>query len=570
MIGARLDIPVCATTFSATFFSEATAPQGQLTFDASRADGRALTCFDDDAIQGVIWGDPAYRHEDKYIKHALAQGKGVSPWGRSFFGRCKRTGEWRVGGDRLGAFPVLMMSTSAGVVFASHRQGLLESAMFSARISAAGTLSLMGFGQLMGEQSIVEGTSHLRGGSTVYVEKRGNVSRNDAAPFLLPGKRNASFPQALDAFMGALEKCIESDRYPLVSISGGLDSRLILAGLLKLGIKPDLLCYGAEQSADIVIARDIADKFGLRLYEGLQAPGFDRKAAERIAYAGGGEVAYHHGHALMHSTLLEKTRGRTIITGTGAETFRAFYYDRGMPGYSVLATPLGKNYLRGKAMGYVAQEFAKLLAPLASAFPALTEPLRASLDNVLAPYAESDLDNARMLDSIYLGERVRRMVVAGQQLLDAYYVRTHPFLAQPVIETLAALPVRYKLGSGFHREAIQQLSPSLASIDWDKTSRPLAEGLRWRERYPALAARLGQQAAWGKQGRPLADYPSHVATGCLDTMISALSAQGIAREAAVHGLGILLKGPSATHLRGLSHSLAGLEASMNIRQEACA
>lgn len=550
MLGARLDI-VAANTAPHQGFT--------LRFDAAKADGKALHVFEDPALQALIWGDPAQRHEDTRIIEALKLGKPIVAWGRSYFARCKRTGDWRAGTDRLGAFPVLMQSTPQGYVLASHRQTLLDTAAgASPTFSAEATLSLMAFGQVVDHRSMIEGAQHLRGGTTLVFERNtGKCSVEHGAPyFFSPHPGRISFDRAVSAFLEALHRSVIDEPQPLVSISGGLDSRLILAGLLKLGVKPALLCYGPSDSADVQIARDIANTFRLPLFEGIYNAEIERGAVRRIARAGGGEVPYHHGHALMNPELLEHTRGRTLITGTGAETFRAFYYDRGMPGYSVLALRAGTTLLRRKALGYAQQEFGKLLQPLLSVFPTLNEPLQHSLAAMLSPYAHCDLDNAGMLDCLYLGERVRRMVIAGQQLLDGYYVRTHPFMDQQVLDTVSALPIGYRLGSRFHREAIASLSPALAAIPWDKTNRPLANGLRWHERYPALAARLGHQAAWGKQGKPLVSQPMQRVTGRVNGMVTALRAHGIDEASASRGLLTLLDGASATHIRGLSQVLA--------------
>lgn len=48
-----------------------------------------------------------------------------------------------------------------------------------------------------------------------------------------------------------------------LTLTGGMDSRIILAVLLKEGIKPNCLTFGNPNTHDVVFAKDIADSFGL-------------------------------------------------------------------------------------------------------------------------------------------------------------------------------------------------------------------------------------------------------------------------------------------------------------------
>lgn len=51
-----------------------------------------------------------------------------------------------------------------------------------------------------------------------------------------------------------------------LTLTGGFDSRVILAALLHLGIKPICFTYGDERNRDIQIARNICKKLGLTYY----------------------------------------------------------------------------------------------------------------------------------------------------------------------------------------------------------------------------------------------------------------------------------------------------------------
>lgn len=54
-----------------------------------------------------------------------------------------------------------------------------------------------------------------------------------------------------------------NDKEISLTLTGGMDSRVILACLLKAGIKPNCLTFGNPGTHDVVNAKDIADGFGL-------------------------------------------------------------------------------------------------------------------------------------------------------------------------------------------------------------------------------------------------------------------------------------------------------------------
>jgi hypothetical protein len=51
-----------------------------------------------------------------------------------------------------------------------------------------------------------------------------------------------------------------------LTLTGGFDSRVILACLLKAGIKPNCLTYGNTLAKDIIFARNLANSFGLKFH----------------------------------------------------------------------------------------------------------------------------------------------------------------------------------------------------------------------------------------------------------------------------------------------------------------
>ena len=153
-------------------------------------------------------------------------------------------------------------------------------------------------------------------------------------------RRDASFRESialLDRYFGALARSF-GDRV-CCALSGGYDSRLILAYLRRHGITPRVYVYGSAQERDVLIAREIArgEGFSLDVIDKEDRPVIPPAefaetarrnflATDGYGYAG----IFHNGAETEESA--RRVRGDTIaINGGGGEIFRNFFYllDRG-------------------------------------------------------------------------------------------------------------------------------------------------------------------------------------------------------------------------------------------------
>lgn len=518
-----------------------------------------------------IWGDPSQRYQDQIISASVMAETFSSYWGRSWVCLFKRSNRLYGAVDKLGLFPIFHTQQGSKHLLTSTRSQMAKRLETCCRIDSKGLIQLIAFGQMFNETSLLDSVKQLKAGRMFCIDEMSGYTDRAPKTLNLLNHSTTSLSHAVAAFHEAVGLCFKNEEQPIISLSAGLDSRLILAAALSNGVRPICLGYGQEGSADMVIAAEIANKFNLPFFKADLANSSDHwAAAHRIATEGGGEVPTQHGHALLDDKLLQLTQGRAIITGTGGEFYRAFYYDRGMPGYSIFGSTLLNEKLLPRATRYITQEFGKLSTPFFEAFPTLKPELEGMLNHVLKPYESQCESAADYMDSVYLGERVSRMVVAGQQLLDRYYDRCHPFLDPTVITEVGNLPVSYKLGSTFHRKAIEVLCPELADIRWDKTNRPLRSGLKWTEQYPALASKLKVKPSWGKTGLPMFDYNRLMSHESLDTLVPHFTSQGYAYNEVKQGFDVLLSGSSALHLKGVSKSLSLFKHELNIEQEGAA
>jgi hypothetical protein len=118
-------------------------------------------------------------------------------------------------------------------------------------------------------------------------------------------------------------------------LSGGFDSRLVLALLMEQGAKPHVYVYGRDADDDVVIARHIAAK------EGFPLEVFDKSGKGKIAPDAFAEIVQHNFHEMdgtpMGGGLFDgggnsrarhdrAKSGAIATSGAAGEIFRNYFY----------------------------------------------------------------------------------------------------------------------------------------------------------------------------------------------------------------------------------------------------
>ncbi len=498
---AQIGIKISAEWFQSDIVNR---PSHQQVVWQSFEQTAGFCCYELAQWQLFVWGDAAQRSMDAMIIQGVVQQQPVTVFGRSWIAIHRHITHLQGATDQLGVFPILLQQCQTDWLICSDRPMLSKLLGGPPTLSADSMRQMLCFGQILDDQSIIQGAHHLAAAQHFALQHNRVVVTALAQRKPLSETRMSNFDQALEAVVEAVRASLHHAVNPMLSLSGGVDSRLIYAACLAIGKKIPALCYGEANSDDVKIATQLAEVGAIPLFTG-HAQDLEPcwQVSKRVSSVGLGEVPMHHAHALVNASLLAQTQNSTVITGTGAEAYRAFYYDRGMPGFELLDIPCLHNLWWPRIQRYIREEFFKLASEMFAIVPQLESMVRPTFETMLTSRLQSNVDCAKAADQFYLDVRVCRMVVAGQQLLDPYYQRSHPFLAPEVLSTLGNLPAYYKVSSRFHRQAIIRLAPQLAQIPWDKTGLPLASGLPMACRYPGLMRYIGKPAHYGKQAIPM-------------------------------------------------------------------
>ncbi len=207
------------------------------------------------------------------------------------------------------------------------------------------------------DRTPARGVTRLPLGIGFDLDERSDFNRFPMGLVHGPGVRYASFDEAGEAIGTQLEASFReiTNAFPgrtSAALSGGFDSRLIVASLLANGEQPRLFVYGPETSDDVRIAREIAhgENIALRcidksvmaaslpecdvedlarnalFFDGLPNDGIDDRGVDRL------------------TRLEQNADGFIALNGGGGEIFRNFFH---LPDRAYRAIDIVRSFYRG-------------------------------------------------------------------------------------------------------------------------------------------------------------------------------------------------------------------------------
>ncbi|MFZ3485683.1 hypothetical protein [Sphingomonas sp. 3-13AW] len=241
-------------------------------------------------------------------------------------------------------------------------------------------------------------------------------------------------------------------------LSGGLDSRLLLAALRAAGSTPSLYVYGPEGSADVRIGRAIGAA------EGFDVAWIDKQAATITpdAFPAQVEANFHQfdglptfgnifdngGHAAAQ--VLRHAGGALAASGGCGEVYRDFFL---LPDRPLTASTLARSFFARFTSRDVTDRFD------GSAFVARIADKIA--DALALPDAHTRMSRTHA-EQAY--PRVRCRALFGREIsLEAQHgAYSMPFLDHRVVATALTLPMSAKHAGAFEARLLAAIDPALA------------------------------------------------------------------------------------------------------------
>ncbi len=321
-------------------------------------------------------------------------------------------------------------------------------------------------GHLLGPLTWFEGVERLPAAThLVYDLKRQHREsrRYWQWPKPMPGRDAPPFEEAVDAterlFRAAVRKRMASDGNTGLLLSGGLDSRLVLAAAVKENLKPHLLTMGMAESEDLKIAR--------RLSKICKLP--------------------FHPMVLSPENFLQGRREATLITNgliSAEHLHEAPFIEQWVSNYKqilggiTLEVTLGGEW-RGSIQNHFTfsiQKFTKLSKWIKQIY-----------------FIEDDFYNGRLI-ALLMDSWEINITLIDNILFHAYTDRAMPFADKDLLEYVLRLPDAYRKNHRLYfRLALKHYPDFFAGIPWAKTGLSIAHPLsRWmlRLHWPGIRTRI--------------------------------------------------------------------------------
>lgn len=368
-------------------------------------------------------------------------------------------------------------------------------------IDEAAAVEYVLLGATHSDRTPARGVTRLPLGYAVDLNERSDRARFPRGLVPDPGIRYASFDEAIETIGTQLATSFREivQAYPgrtSAALSGGFDSRLIVASLLAEGERPRLFVYGPDESEDVRIARQIADGEGIALrctdkasmsaplrecdiddlvrnalfFDGLPNDGIDDRGADRL------------------TRLEQNADGFIALNGGGGEIFRNFFH---LPDRRYRPLDIVRAFYRGFDAGV----FRK-----AGALQAYEQQLARSIarcvgmpDDETAPRRAMTREQVEL---VYPFFRCHHWMSLNNSLSIRYGYFATPLVDLELVRQAATLPLAWKNAGAFESRLIAERHAGVAR-----------HGSSYGFRFSDGPGARARRAEWSAGLRPVALRP---------------------------------------------------------------
>ncbi len=354
----------------------------------------------------------------------------------------------------------------------------------------------------MGDKTPYRGVSAVAAGTRIRAN-RGGVRRDtqDVLTDMVQNRRDPLTTTSLAGTSAALTEMASAVTtvwpvVPVLSLSGGRDSRLVAAAFLAAGHAVRLTTYGGA-TGEAETARRLVELFPGRLDHQATTPPAQRRRPRRAQALVRARRWHDVTEGLRPSIYLRSNAPKQLlrhdpplVCGVGGEFGHA-------PGY-----PDDVEHLEGLPLERRFDAFARaLLAKITLPRGIAPHALAAAAEQttaVLSHAAARGVTDAKALDWFYADERLRRWGMAGESP-----GRVMPLLVDEFISAALGLSTAQSRSSALHTALIEQLVPSWAGIEYYsatlKQRATVPQQRLWEEDDADLVAELiDQPDSWGE------------------------------------------------------------------------
>ncbi|MCF6159198.1 MAG: asparagine synthase [wastewater metagenome] len=379
------------------------------------------------------------------------------------------------------------------LVFASLLARVMATGILSSEIDVEGLADLMSYEYILGERTLFKDVHILPPasyliyeGNKIYIEQYWRLDHIE--PYGRYDKRRLH--DLIDIFTLAVKRSVRQDLTCAIALTGGLDSRCILA----TAANQQLSCFthtgGQPDSTDVILARRLAEQTGVEHSFELTDPQVLGDWLTPMVLHQGGIIATLHSHACR--VLYSPPGFDAIVHGIGGEFIRSFWASsRNLHMKSLMMV---QKHLKQRMLGNKRAEYLEHIWRPEFRTIGLRSP-EIHLNTILSHYSPKG-PVVTAMDYLYLHERCRKFLNKGilpvRPGIDVYF----PYFDHQWIEAVAAIPISERVTHKIQIDIIKKLYPEILDVPYAKTFIPLSAPL-WKTQtikgYRAIKQRACQK-----------------------------------------------------------------------------
>ena len=375
--------------------------------------------------------------------------------------------------DTMSLAPVFLHRSPQGLLLANSVEALRQLAGLRA-VDPLGLGSMLALGWPAGGRTLLADVEFLAGGGVHRLHPGGATFIAHATPATMIHAVSGGTPLPVDQLLETTRAAAASGA-PLASgLTAGRDTRVLLA--LSRAAQADVAFYtsGSDEDTDVRIARQIAERFGLRhrVLDPSPPADLDEWAAATTTFVGRTDglspidaISDHLDHDGVPDRLgLE-------LWGAGGEIGRTVMWV--VASLAAVTPGVRRSYeVQRRVLQRAAVDPAGLIAPEVMAA------VRAWLDGFVASRREEGWTADAILTSAYAFGRVRHWAARGVRRAAATTDLYSPFACRAYAEHCFGLPAGARYVEQAHRRLIDAYAPEVDAVPYE---------LPWRRQAPVLA-----------------------------------------------------------------------------------
>ncbi|QLG48573.1 asparagine synthase-related protein [Natrinema halophilum] len=373
--------------------------------------------------------------------------------------------------DPLGRLPAYYFHDGETFLFSRELRYLINEAPIDG-FDPMGVAQCLLFGYSLGDRTLVDGANRLRPGTKLTVDPdRGAVTETSLhrfdfeEPRYADRNRSRNATELVDRFERACRQRSGYGSRDVISLSGGLDSRSVLAGYHAEGIPTIAATVSSDEfvpPSDVAIARELAAELDVewQRYEVGPPNGSD---LDRLVKTKNGQIG------LLTSFILEFFRqlraeydaGLTYVTGDGG--------DKVLPDL----TPARSIDDESELIDYIIEENCFLTLEQVSRITGLpAAAIRRSVRDRLEMYPETDPAATYVHFLVY--ERAVNFLFEGEDRNRFFFWSTTPFYSIDFFRYAMNCPDSQKARYDLYRSFLTELEPAAAALTHPDYGVPVA------------------------------------------------------------------------------------------------